>query len=81
MKRDYTGNQRGEVVTGVMVVVMCVMMLSGGMHMMHEGHGHEVGQDRRVEDKHDRQKEVMHHQQNNDGESHSAHDEDSGSQE
>jgi hypothetical protein len=26
-------NQRGEVVTGVMVVIMCVMMLSGGMHI------------------------------------------------
>jgi hypothetical protein len=81
MKRDYTGNQRGEVVTGVMVVIMCVMMLFGGMHMMHGGHGrHAADQDGRVEDKHDHQKEGMHHPQNNDGESHSAQEEDPGSQ-
>jgi len=30
-------NQRVEVVTGVMVVIMCVMMLFGGMHKMHGG--------------------------------------------
>ena len=80
MKRDYTGNQRGEVVTGVMVVIMCVMMLFGGMHMMHGGHGHSADQDGRVEDKHDHQKEGMHHPQNNDEESRSAQDEDSGSE-
>jgi hypothetical protein len=64
---------------GVMVVIMCVMMLFGGMHMMHGGHGHAAGQDGRVEDKHDHQKEGLHHPQN-DGESHSAQDEDSGTQ-
>lgn len=32
MKRDYTGNQRGEVVTGLMIVIMCgAMMIFGGM--------------------------------------------------
>ena len=78
--KNYTGNQRGEVVTGVMVVIMCVMMLFGGMHMMHGGHGHAADQDGRVEDKHDHHKEGMHHPQNNDGESHSTQDEDSGTQ-
>ncbi len=80
MKRDYTGNQKGEVVTGVMVVIMCVTMLFGGMHMMHGGHRHAADQDGRVEDQHYHQKEGMHHPQNNDGESHSAHDEETGSQ-
>ncbi len=80
MKGDYRGNQRGEVVTGVMVVMMCVMMLFGGMHMMHKGRRHAADQDGRVEDKHDHQKEGMNHPQNNDGESHSSQDEDSGSQ-
>ena len=28
-------NQRGEVVLGVMVVMMAVMMLFGGMHVLH----------------------------------------------
>jgi hypothetical protein len=79
MKWYYMGNQRGEVVTGVMVVIMCVMMLFGGMLMMRGGYGHAVDQSGRVEDKHDHQKEGMHHPQNNDGEYHSAHDE-SGSQ-
>jgi hypothetical protein len=80
MKRGYTGNRRGEVVTGVMVVIMCVMMLFGGMHMMHGGHQHAADQVGRVEDKHDHQKEGMHHLQNNDGERYSAQNEESGSQ-
>ena len=80
MKWYYMGNQRGEVVTGVMVVIMCVMMLFGGMHTMHGGHQHASDQDGRVEDKHDHQKEGMHHPQNNDGEYHSAQNEESGSQ-
>ena len=75
------GNQRGEVVMGVMVVIMCVgMMLFGGMHMMHGGHGHAADHDGRVEDKHDHQKEGLHHPQN-DGESDSARDKDTGTQE
>lgn len=73
------GNQRGEVVIGVMMVIMCVVMLFGGMHMMHGGQGHATDQERRVEAKHDHQKEGMHHTQN-DGESHSAQDEDSRTQ-
>jgi ABC-type nickel/cobalt efflux system permease component RcnA len=78
--KNYTGNQRGEVVTGVMVVIMCMMMFFGGMHAMHAGHGHAADQEGRVEDKHDHHKEGMHHPQNNDGEGHSAQDEDAGSQ-
>ena len=78
--KSYTGNQRGEVVTGVMVVMMCVMMLFGGMHMMHGGHGHAADQEGRVGDKHDHQKVGMHHPQNDDGEGQSARDEDPGTQ-
>ena len=33
-------NQRGEIVTGVMVAMMVVMMIVGGMHMMHGEHKH-----------------------------------------
>jgi ABC-type nickel/cobalt efflux system permease component RcnA len=80
MKLDYTGNQRGEVVTGVMVVIMCVMMLFGGMSMMHGGHRHAADQDGRVEEKHDHQQEGMHHPQNNNEGYHSAHDEETESQ-
>ncbi len=32
-------NQKGEVVTGVMVVMMVVMLVFGGMHLMHRDHG------------------------------------------
>ncbi len=78
--KNYTGNQRGEVVSGVMVVIMCVMMLFGGMHMMHGGHGHAAHQEGRVEDRHDHHEEGTHHSQNNDGEGHSARDEDPGTQ-
>ena len=31
-------NQRGEVVTGLMVIMMGVMMIFSGMHMMHGEH-------------------------------------------
>ncbi len=44
-------NQRGEVVAGVMVVIMCVMMLFGGMHMMHGGRRFE-GDHQQTEQKH-----------------------------
>ena len=81
MKLYYTGNQRGEVVTGVIVVIMCLgMMIFGGMGMMHGGHRHAADQDKRVEDKHDHQKEGMHHPQNNDGEYPSTQDEEPGPQ-
>jgi hypothetical protein len=81
MNRDYTGNQRGEVVTGVIVVIMCVgMMIFGGMGMMHGGHRHSDDRDKKVENKHDHQKEGIHNpQKNNDGESYSAQDEEAGS--
>ncbi len=32
------GNQKGEVVTGVMVAMMAGMMIFGGMFSMHGGH-------------------------------------------
>jgi hypothetical protein len=32
-------NQRGEVVTGVMIITMAVMMIFGGMHMVQGGTG------------------------------------------
>ncbi len=44
-------NQRGEVVVGVMVVMMVVMMISGGMHMRHGGHRSEADH-RQMEQKH-----------------------------
>jgi high-affinity Fe2+/Pb2+ permease len=56
-------NQRGEVVTGVMVVIMVVMMLFGGMHMMHRGHQSE-GDHGQVEQKHDHDKGVQHKHDN-----------------
>jgi hypothetical protein len=31
-------NQKGEIVTGVMILVMAAMMLLGGMALMHGGH-------------------------------------------
>jgi uncharacterized membrane protein len=68
-------NQRGEVVIVVMMIIMCSIMLFGSMHMMHGGHGHSDDRDRRVEEKHDLQKEKMNHPQNNNKEYHSAHDE------
>lgn len=55
---------------------MCVMMmLFGGLGMMHGGHRHSDDRDRRVEDKHDHQNEGMHHPQNNNEEGHSSQDE------
>ena len=55
------GNQKGEVVAGVMVVIMCVMMLFGGMHMMHGGHQPE-GDHRQMEQKHGHDKDGTQHQ-------------------
>ena len=74
MMRDYTGNQRGEVVTGVMVAVMVVMMLFGGMGMMHGGHRHADNQGMKAEGKHDHQKEGTHEKHNHNTEDSSAQD-------
>ncbi len=35
-------DQRGEVVTGIMVVMMVVMIIFGGMHLMQKDHRHEA---------------------------------------
>jgi hypothetical protein len=78
MKRDYKGNQRGEVVLGVMVVIMVVMMFFGGMSMMHGGHRHAADQDRKVEDKHDHQKAEMHEMHNHNAEDSSVQDGEAG---
>lgn len=50
-------NQKGEVVTAVMIAMMVGMMIFGGMHLMHRDHGehrstgdhphHEQGHDHR----------------------------------
>ena len=81
MKRDYSGNQKGEVVTGVIVVIMCVgMMIFGGMSMMHGGHRHSDDRDKKVEEMHDHQKEGMHHSQNSNRGCMSGHDEEAESQ-
>jgi len=80
MKIDSISNQRGEVVLGVMVVVMVVMMLFGGMgmHMMHGDHRHADDRDK-VEHKHDHQDEGTHQMQNCMEKSPSVQDEDTGS--
>ena len=70
MKRESMGDQRGEVMTGVMVVIMVVMMLFGGMHMMHRDHRHAENRDRNrdtLEHKPDHQKEKKQHMQNDNG--------------
>ena len=56
-------NQRGEVVTGVMVVMMGVMMIFGGMHMMHGGHWSE-GDHRQMEQKHYHDEDGTQHMHN-----------------
>ena len=64
------GNQKGEVVTGVMVVMMVGMMLFGGMHWMHGDHRHENdhdGSEHKQDHQHGQQKESMHHMQNDEG--------------
>lgn len=77
MNRNVTGNQRGEVITGVMVAIMVVMMLFGGMHMMHGSHQHDDGPER-SEHKHDHQKKEMHHEQSGDRENSAVQDEEKG---
>jgi hypothetical protein len=73
MKRDDMGNQRGEVVTGVMVAVMVVMMLFG-MSMMHGGHRHADNQGMKAESKHDHQKEGTHEKNDHNTEDSSVQD-------
>ncbi len=58
-KKDSMGNQRGEVVTAVMVVMMCVMMIFGGMHMFHGEHGDEEDH-ARVHHKHSHDGDMQH---------------------
>ncbi len=53
-------NQTGEVVTGVMVVMMVVMMIFGGMHTMHGGHRSE-GDRRQMEQKHNHDEDGAQH--------------------
>ncbi len=52
-------NQRGEVVTGVMVIIMGVMMIFGGMHMLHGERGSE-GDHARIEHRHSREEGMQH---------------------
>lgn len=80
MKRDYANNQRGEVIIGVMMIIMCAVMLFGGMHMMHGGHRHSDDGNGRVEEKHDYRKVERHHPLNDNGEYRSARDEETESQ-
>ncbi len=53
------GNQRGEVVTAVMVVMMCVMMIFGGMHMFHGEHRAEEDH-AKTDHKHSRDGDMQH---------------------
>jgi hypothetical protein len=59
-------NQRGEVVTGVMVVVMVVMMIFGGMHMMHGDHRSERGH-AQIEHRHGHDENMRSMRDNDDG--------------
>lgn len=65
MKSNSLSNQKGEVVTGVMVGIMVLMMFFGGMHMMHGDHRHEETS-RKEEHQHDHQKGEMHHMHDHD---------------
>ncbi len=53
-------NQRGEVVAGVMVVMMVVMMIFGGMHVMHGEHRSE-GDHQQTEQKHNHDEDGPQH--------------------
>ncbi len=53
------GNQRGEVVTAVMVVMMCVMMIFGGMHMFHGEH-RALEDHAKIDHKHSRDEDMQH---------------------
>ncbi len=52
-------NQRGEVVTGVMVIIMGVMMIFGGMHMLHGERGSK-GDHAQIEHKHNNDEDMRH---------------------
>lgn len=65
------GNQKGEVATGAMVVVMVVMMLFGGMHLMHGNHRHDEKShkdEHKNDHQHGQEKEGMRHTHNDGGE-------------
>ncbi len=47
MKLNSMRNQGGEVIIGAMAVICVVMMLFGGMHMMHGGHRSEADHQQR----------------------------------
>jgi hypothetical protein len=79
MKIESVGNQRGEVMIAVMVGVMVVMMLFGGMHMMHGAPQHADNHNT-IERKHDHQKDGMHCMEGHSEESHSVHSEETGTQ-
>ncbi len=53
-------NQRGEVVVGVMCVLMVVMMIFGGTHTMHGGHRSE-GDHRQTAQKHNHDEDGAQH--------------------
>ncbi len=70
------GNQKGEMATGVMVVIMVVMMLLGGLHLMHGGHRHDHDKpEHKHEHQHDHQKEKTHNMHNDEGGHSDAHEE------
>jgi high-affinity Fe2+/Pb2+ permease len=52
-------NQRGEVITGVMVIIMAVMMVFGGMHMLHREHRSEEAHEQ-IEHKQSRDESMRH---------------------
>ncbi len=59
-------NQRGEVIIGVMCVVMVVMMIFGAPHMMHGGHRSEVDH-QQMEQNHNRNEDGTQHMHNHAG--------------
>ena len=58
-------NQRGEIVTGVMVAMMVVMMILGGMRMMHGDHKHgdHKSEDGQTQTRHDHGNDKDMHQE------------------
>jgi len=52
-------DQRGEIVTGLMVIMMGVMMVFSGMHMMHGEHRSE-GDRAQIEHEHGHDKGTQH---------------------
>ncbi len=71
-------NQKGEVVTGVMVAMMVIMMLFGGMHWMHGDHRHgndHDGSEHKHDHQHDQQKKGMHQMHHDEGDHSGAQEE------